>query len=106
MAALGTRGVILEALNAEAEKVRRTVQLLLDAASQGDLAAAKLVLPYVNQALGNPTETVAVATPSTADEVASLPTAALVDIVRERRRRAGLQAVPDESTEQASTGTE
>lgn len=57
-ARLGTRGVIAARLAARADAVAATVDVLLDAASSGDLASAKLLVPYLNQGLGLPTERV------------------------------------------------
>jgi hypothetical protein len=42
----------------KAEKVARTVEHLLDAGAEGDLAAAKALVPWIDQAYGKPTERV------------------------------------------------
>lgn len=58
LARLGPRAVIAETLAAQATKLQRTVTVLLDAAAEGDLQAAKLVAPYINQAHGMPAQRV------------------------------------------------
>lgn len=58
LARLGPRAVIAETLAANASRLQRTVEVLLTAASEGDLAAAKLVAPYINQAHGMPAQRV------------------------------------------------
>jgi hypothetical protein len=55
---LGTRAVVAEALVAEAANVDKAVRLLCESAGAGDLAAAKALIPWLNQALGMPTERV------------------------------------------------
>ena len=96
---LGTRSVIAEKLTREAEKVDRAVGHLLDAAAAGDLAAAKALIPYFDQALGKPQERMQLTTPSTVEELKQMDTEQLEALVRRGRERRlqGLQAVPDAS---------
>jgi hypothetical protein len=79
------QGVILEALAEKAAELRATVHTLLDAAAAGDVQAAKLLVPYLNQAYGMPQERVQVEVevPQTAEELDSLPTAELLRLVAE-----------------------
>jgi hypothetical protein len=83
LARIGSRGVIQEALAEKAEQLRATVHTLLDAAATGDLQAAKLVAPYLNQAYGMPTERLVHEVPQTPEEIRQLPTAELLRLVRE-----------------------
>jgi hypothetical protein len=94
---LGTRAVVAEALVAEAEKVDRAVRHLVDAAAGGDIAAAKALIPWLNQALGMPQERVQHTTPSTLEELERMDKGELDELVargRQRRLRA-LRVVPD-----------
>jgi hypothetical protein len=73
-----------------------TVRLLCRSAEGGDLAAAKALIPWLNQALGMPTERVEHRPPSTLQELEQMDTAELERLVargRERRLRAA-RAVP------------
>ena len=93
---LGTRAVVAEALAAEAENVEKAVKLLCRSAGGGDLAAAKALIPWLNQALGMPTERVEQRPPSTLQELEQMDTAELERLVargRERPLRAA-QALP------------
>jgi hypothetical protein len=47
--------VIAETLVAQTENVQKAVTVLCEAAGRGDLAAAKALVPYLDQALGKPT---------------------------------------------------
>jgi hypothetical protein len=84
---LGTRAVVAEALVAEAEKVDRAVRHLVDAAARGDIAAAKALIPWLNQALGMPQERVQHTTPSTFEDLERMDTAALQELVAKGRER-------------------
>lgn len=84
---LGTRAVVAATLDRQAEKVQRTVTVLLDMAADGDKDAAKALIPWLNQGLGMPTERVQVSRPESAEDLASMPTAQLRDFVAERKRR-------------------
>ena len=66
--------MIAEKLVREAEKVDRAVGHLLDAAAAGDLAAAKALIPYFDQALGKPTERHELRVPSSVEEIEQLST--------------------------------
>jgi hypothetical protein len=88
---LGTRAVVAEALAAEAANVERAVKLLCQSAGGGDLAAAKALIPWINEALGMPTERVEHRPPSTLQDLEKMDTAELERLVargRERRLRA------------------
>jgi hypothetical protein len=61
---LGTRAVIAEALVREAANVDRAVTLLCEAAANGDIQAAKALIPYFGQALSKPVERVEHRTPT------------------------------------------
>jgi hypothetical protein len=63
--------------------VGKAVEVLADAAAAGDVQAAKLLVPYLNQAYGMPQERVALEAPSTPEEIRALPTAELLRLVRE-----------------------
>jgi hypothetical protein len=60
---------------------------LVDAAARGDIAAAKALIPWLNQALGMPQERVQHTTPSTLEELERMDTAALEELVRKGRER-------------------
>lgn len=95
LARLSSRDVIREALAERHTQLRATVHTLLDAAAAGDLQAAKLVGPYLNQAHGLPTERVEVTTPSSGADLDGMSTADLEKLVREQR--ASLRAVDDQA---------
>ena len=87
--------MVAEALASEAANVEKAVKLLCRSAGGGDLAAAKALIPWINQALGMPTERVEHRPPSTLQDLAKMDTAELERLVargRERRLRAA-QAV-------------
>jgi hypothetical protein len=94
---LGTRAVVAEVLVAEAEKVARTVEHLLDAGAEGDLAAAKALVPWIDQAYGKPTERVEHRVPSSVEELEQMSMEELERLVAQGRARRlqRLQAVPD-----------
>ena len=93
---LGTRAVIAETLVAQAENVQKAVTLLCQAAGSGDLAAAKALVPYLDQALGKPTERHELRVPSSVEEIEHLSTAELESLVAQgRARRLALRAVPE-----------
>jgi hypothetical protein len=91
---LGTRAVVAEALVAEADKVDRAVRHLVTAAADGDLAAAKALIPWLNQALGMPTERVEHRLPARLEELDAMDEAQLERLVA-RGRQARLHAVPE-----------
>jgi hypothetical protein len=100
---LGTRAVIAETLVAQAENVQKAVTLLCQAAGSGDLAAAKALVPYLDQALGKPTERVEVRPPSTLEDLERMDTAQLERMVAEGRQRR-LQLVKDADADRPGTG--
>ncbi len=88
--------MVAEAVVAEAANVEKAVTLLCRSAGGGDLAAAKALIPWINQAFGMPTERVEHRPPSTLQELEQMDTAELERLVargRERRLRA-LEVVP------------
>lgn len=88
---LGTRALVAEALVEKAAEVRGAVHFLADLAadkkaSTADRKAASLALiPWLNQALGNPTERVEHHVPSTPEELESLSTTQLEALVAQGR---------------------
>lgn len=94
---LGTRAMIADVLHQRAEDVAIVVNDLIDRAKAGDMKAQSLLLPYIDQALGKPTERVEHDLPSTVSEVREADSAALAQLVAEGRRKR-LLAVPDERT--------
>jgi hypothetical protein len=84
---LGTRAVVAEALAAEAEKVDRAVRHLVNAAANGDIAAAKALIPWLDQAYGRPQERLEHTTPDSLQALESMETRELERLVAEGRRR-------------------
>jgi hypothetical protein len=84
---LGTRSVVAEALVAEAANVDRAVRLLCRSAGGGDLAAAKALIPWINQALGTPTERVEHRAPTSLEDIESMSTEELERLVARGRAR-------------------
>jgi hypothetical protein len=82
---LGTRAVVAEALASEAANVERAVRLLCQSAGGGDLAAAKALIPWLNQALGTPTERVEHRPPRTIEEIRAMDPEELRRLVAEGR---------------------
>jgi hypothetical protein len=93
---MGTRAVVAEVLVQKAEKVARTVEHLLNAGAEGDLAAAKALLPYLDQALGKPTERHELRVPSSVEEIEQLSMEELESLVARGRERR-LRALPEPS---------
>jgi len=90
-ARMGTRALVAAVFAEKATEVRKTVELLLTKASEGDLRSAQLLLPYLDQALGRPTERTEVLQASSPDDVREMDSAqlqALVALGRERKLRA------------------
>lgn len=71
-ARLGTRAAIAAKFSERSSSVLATIDTLLDAAERGDLAAAKLLIPYLNQGLGMPTQPLAQSSPESPVEELSL----------------------------------
>jgi hypothetical protein len=90
---------VAEVLVQKAEKVARTVEHLLDAGAEGDLAAAKALVPWIDQAYGKPTERVEHKHPSSIDELEQMDEEQLERLVAQGReqRRQSLRAVLDAS---------
>ena len=84
---LGTRAVVAEALVAEAANVDKAVRVLCDAAAKGDIAAAKALIPWLDQALGRPVERREFVRPTTLDELEQMDEADLERLVAEGRER-------------------
>jgi hypothetical protein len=82
---LGTRAVVAEALVAEAEKVDRAVRHLVGAAANGDIQAAKALIPWINQAFGMPTERVEHRLPTGLEDLEFMSTQELERIVAQGR---------------------
>jgi hypothetical protein len=80
---MGTRAVVAEALVAEAANVDRAVRVLCEAAAKGDIVAAKALIPWLNQALGMPTERVEQRVPGSLEELEQMDTAQLEVLVAE-----------------------
>jgi hypothetical protein len=87
---------VAQALVAEAEKVDRAVRHLVDAAANGDIAAAKALIPYFDQALGRPTERIEHRVPSSVEEIEQLSTEELESLVARGRARRLELAAPSE----------
>jgi hypothetical protein len=79
----------------EAANVRLAVKLLCQSAGSGDLAAAKALIPWLDQALGKPTERHELRVPSSVEEIEQLSEAELVRLVAQgRAKRLALRAAP------------
>jgi hypothetical protein len=92
---MGTRATIAAVLTNRHDAVAAAVNLLLDDASDKSsptrLKSAQLLLPYVDQALGKPTERVEHPTPSSFEELEQMDTEQLEALVaRGRQRRLAL----------------
>jgi hypothetical protein len=72
-------------LVAEAANVDKAVRVLCDAAAKGDIAAAKALIPWLDQALGKPTERVEHRVPSTLEELETLSDEDLERLVAQGR---------------------
>jgi hypothetical protein len=79
--------LIAETLASEAVNVQRAVRLLCEAAGSGDLAAAKALVPYLDQALGKPTERVEHRTPTGLEDLEFMSNEELARIVAEGRAK-------------------
>jgi hypothetical protein len=86
----------------KAEQVHQAVRLLCDSAAAGDLKSAQALIPWINQALGMPTDRVEVRAPSTLEDLDQMDTAQLQALVAEGRQRR-LQLVKE--AEQAESGS-
>jgi hypothetical protein len=89
---------VAEALVAEAANVDKAVRVLCDAAAKGDIAAAKALIPWLDQALGRPVERREFVRPTTLDELENMPQEALERLVAEgRERRLRLVGEPEKT---------
>ena len=93
---MGTRAVVAAALVDQAQEVDSAVRMLCRAAASGDLNAAKALIPWINQALGNPTERSEVSLSARPADLAAMSSEQLQSLV-ERGRAAGLPAPPARS---------
>jgi hypothetical protein len=87
VARLGTRAVVATALAEKAEQVHQAVRLLCDSAAAGDLKSAQALIPWINQALGMPTERVEHRKPGSLEELEQMDTAQLEALVAAGRKR-------------------
>jgi hypothetical protein len=71
----------------KAEQVHQAVRLLCDSAAAGDLKSAQALIPWINQALGMPTERVEQRIPGSLEELERMDTAQLEQLVAEGRRK-------------------
>lgn len=110
MRRLGTRALVAETLVEKAAEVRGAVAFLANTAadekaSQADrMKAATALIPWLNQALGNPTERVEHRLPSSVEDVEGLATSQLEALVAQGRRER-LQAVAEPPSIEQATGT-
>ena|SRR5215207_5706567 len=96
---MGTRSVVATALAEKAEQLHQAVGLLCDSAAAGDLKSAQALIPWINQALGMPTEPVEHRVPGSLDELEQMDTAQLEALVAEgRRKRLNSLSLPPTST--------
>jgi hypothetical protein len=89
--------MIADVLHERATDVALVVNNLIDRAKTGDMKAQSLLLPYINQALGLPTERLEHSAPQDASGLRSASTEELEALVARGRSRR-LSAVPDEHT--------
>jgi hypothetical protein len=71
----------------KAEQVHEAVRLLCDSAAAGDLKSAQALIPWINQALGMPTERVEHRKPGSLEELEQMDTAQLEALVAAGRKR-------------------
>lgn len=88
LARMGTRAVVADTLLRKHTEVARAIEVLADAAAEGDLKSAQALIPWLNQGLGMPTERVQVSTPGSVDEVAAMSTDDLLALVEAHRKTA------------------
>jgi hypothetical protein len=81
----------------EAANVDRAVTLLCEAAGNGDVQAAKALIPWIDRALGKPTERVEHKYPSSVKELEQMDEEQLERLVAEGRRQRlqSVQPVPE-----------
>lgn len=98
---LGTRKVVAEALLEKALEIRQAIFVLADSAASGDVRSAQALIPWLDQALGKPTERVEHTAPVTPEDLQGLDTAELQRLVAEGRRRR-LQLVGESESDSGS----
>jgi hypothetical protein len=76
---------VAETLVAQAENVQKAVVLLCEQAAAGDVQAAKALIPWLNQALGMPTERVEHRVPTGLEDLEFMSTEELERIVAQGR---------------------
>ena len=97
---LGTRAMVAQALVANAENINKAISVLARSAADGDVRSAQALIPWVNQALGMPTERVEVSDPTTLDDLEGMTSAQLEAKVAEGRARR-LRLVQEQEQEDA-----
>jgi hypothetical protein len=90
---LGTRAVVAQALLEKHEQVATAIRLLADDAADERaphaqrLKSAQALIPWIDQALGRPTEHVEQKAPSSVEDLEALSTAELQALVAEGRAK-------------------
>jgi hypothetical protein len=84
---LGTRQLVAEALVKHAVEIDAAIGVLARSAASGDVRSAQALIPWLDQALGKPTERVEVRAPSTLMDLEQMDTASLERLVAEGRAR-------------------
>lgn len=105
MVRVGARGVVAERLHARPLVTARVVDTLMDMAASGDVTAAKALVPWMNQGLGMPTETVHVTTPESLTDLERLGTADLAAYVAQRRALRAAQATEQLAAEHPASNS-
>jgi len=82
---LGARALVAERFNARPQVMAAVIDTLMDMAATGDISAAKSLVPFMNQGMGMPTETVHVVTPESKSDLENMNTADLSAFVQQRR---------------------
>jgi hypothetical protein len=85
LARSGVRAIAAEALREKATEIRLAIHSLADSAAGGDRQAALALIPWLNQALGLPTERVEMVQPRSSAEVAALSDEELAALVASGR---------------------
>jgi hypothetical protein len=89
---LGVRALVAERFNARPAVMARVIDTAMDMAANGDIGAMKTLIPYMNQGLGMPTETVHVTTPESLTDLERMDTDALASWVAAQRAARAAQA--------------
>lgn len=93
---LGTRAHVNAVLADEHENLEKALRHLAERAGKGDMKAAYALLPWMDQALGKPTERVEHSAPTSVEDVAKLDTTQLEALVAEGRSKR-LEVVQDDA---------